>query len=899
MGHPRRKGAVSPTLTSPQMGIERENDHIGPHSLNSNDVEVRTSLMPGGTSWDGDHNAASHISPVPGPNHLSPVLPKDPQIMAGSPQPDGKAADLNNAVASKLVEPRGENPYQEYTTVDQFYQLSVLRRMAIRICSNPDFEMLVTLVIFSNSVTLCLYDPLQPTDSPHNQALNWAELGMNVFYTVEAVMRGLALGGFLNYIRVPWNAFDFSMVTIGYVSILPIGGDTSGVRALRALRALRILRTITRFESLRAVVVCFLEAVPMLSAAFFLLISVLYFFGVAAVQCFNEAYHNICATEYNNSWLYENQGDDPDMFGCSTPTKEGWWWRECPTNYTCITTPESTAVNTAGFDNAGLAFITNWQIMTLTGWSFIMFRTIDNSSPFAGIYTYLLVLVSAYFLVNLFLAVLKVKFAKAQTIFMAKKANASQTKAKNTFQKFFSSVGSRVSAMSQRSSRNSLMSQKLQSAINERLSVRSFSVAGSEDNGKHGGGLVPSEWQAGGPKHRMPMSQQPASPAAISNKKVLVGEGCTEVQRIGGAVGEAVEAQDKQVQPCGGRESELDPLDQLVSDSQLMHVVEGRIEGKPLHQSSSVLVLPAPPPALSSSGTGTGGLGDGSQGSAFHQRSKQRLSVGIKFQGVPDDAEELAFKGGKRKGSESGSDVEEAGYNGQVAAAAAGEEPPPPLLPPDGLVGPAVPEDATAAMTTMDLYEFSEFVSDLTWRQRTYLIMQFRAVRLAEHPNFDNFFLTVILANAMALAVDYYGAPYEHALTEANYVFTGLFTVEVVVKLFGFGFWKFMGDPFNVFDIIIVTLAYLEIILSSVQGLSALRALRALRVLRLLKMFRYLKSLRKIGEVLVSSFGSFASIMVRVSSGRINHFGTSPLIFFCDSICVSCLCDGILGDLHD
>ena len=86
-----------------------------------------------------------------------------------------------------------------------------------------------------------------------------AELGMNFFYTFEAIIRILAMGGFLNYIREPWNVFDFSMVTLGYISMLPIGGNASGVRALRALRALRILRTITRFESLRAVVVCFLE----------------------------------------------------------------------------------------------------------------------------------------------------------------------------------------------------------------------------------------------------------------------------------------------------------------------------------------------------------------------------------------------------------------------------------------------------------------------------------------------------------------------------------------------------------------------------------------------------------------------------------------------------------------
>jgi hypothetical protein len=143
-------------------------------------------------------------------------------------------------------------------------------------------------------------------------------------------------------------------------------------------------------------------------------------------------------------------------------------------------------------------------------------------------------------------------------------------------------------------------------------------------------------------------------------------------------------------------------------------------------------------------------------------RSKQRLSVGIKFQGVPDGdkEEELKCRGGVRKGSDSGSDVEAAVCDSMGAVAVAGVAEVPPklmMLRPDGLVGPSVPEDAAAAMASMDIYEFSEFVSDLTWWQRTYLVLQFRVVRLAEHPNFDNFFLTVILANAMTLAVDYYG----------------------------------------------------------------------------------------------------------------------------------------------
>lgn len=68
--------------------------------------------------------------------------------------------------------------------------------------------------------------------------------------------------------RGPWNVFDFCMVLAGYTAFIPDSASSSSsssassasaIRALRALRALRPLRTITRFESLRSIVVCFLE----------------------------------------------------------------------------------------------------------------------------------------------------------------------------------------------------------------------------------------------------------------------------------------------------------------------------------------------------------------------------------------------------------------------------------------------------------------------------------------------------------------------------------------------------------------------------------------------------------------------------------------------------------------
>ena len=62
------------------------------------------------------------------------------------------------------------NPYEEYGDITTF---GPTRRFAVRVCANPDFELLVTLVIFGNCISLSLYDPMQLESSPHNQALFW------------------------------------------------------------------------------------------------------------------------------------------------------------------------------------------------------------------------------------------------------------------------------------------------------------------------------------------------------------------------------------------------------------------------------------------------------------------------------------------------------------------------------------------------------------------------------------------------------------------------------------------------------------------------------------------------------------------------------------------------------
>ena len=97
---------------------------------------------------------------------------------------------------------------------------------------------------------------------------------------------------FLSY---PWNLFDAAMVSIGYTQFLPTSGSgADSFRALRAIRALRPLRTITRFDSLRSVVVCFMEAIPLLASVASMLMFFLFLFGVCGVQLFGGVYHKAC-----------------------------------------------------------------------------------------------------------------------------------------------------------------------------------------------------------------------------------------------------------------------------------------------------------------------------------------------------------------------------------------------------------------------------------------------------------------------------------------------------------------------------------------------------------------------------------------------------------------------------
>ncbi|KAG7222210.1 hypothetical protein INR49_016624 [Caranx melampygus] len=78
---------------------------------------------------------------------------------------------------------------------------------------------------------------------------------------------------------------------------------------------------------------------------------------------------------------------------------------------------------------------------------------------------------------------------------------------------------------------------------------------------------------------------------------------------------------------------------------------------------------------------------------------------------------------------------------------------------------------------------------------------------------------TLILLNTICLAMQHHGQTpkFNDAMNILNMLFTGLFTVEMILKLIAFKPRGYFSDPWNVFDFLIVIGSIIDVILSEIN----------------------------------------------------------------------------------
>ena len=314
-----------------------------------------------------------------------------------------------------------------------------VRKLCIRIVEHPKFDFFILGLIAANTVLLCLSEPEKLADrgcgahstiGARNQAIENSELVFTVLFATEALTKMIALG-FVGkhvssskkvkpYLRDSWNAMDFVIVIFSILSQLPGVGD-SNLSTLRLARILRPLRTISMFPSLRLLVTTMLTSLPMLGNVVVFFVLFFCIMGIMGVQMFSGKLANRCYTllpaatscdnysaqPYVNCVAHESGVDaillsENEDQACGTSSMASW---KCSGDQACLVYKNSNYGYTS-FDNVWWSWLVIFQTITLETWVPIMYDLIDSVSPASVIWFLPVLLLGAFVILNLALAII-------------------------------------------------------------------------------------------------------------------------------------------------------------------------------------------------------------------------------------------------------------------------------------------------------------------------------------------------------------------------------------------------------------------------------------------------------------------------------------------------------------
>ncbi|KAG8326105.1 hypothetical protein J6590_050434 [Homalodisca vitripennis] len=186
-------------------------------------------------------------------------------------------------------------------------------------------------------------------------------------------------------------------------SLLKEGFD---VKALRAFRVLRPLRLVSGVPSLQVVLNSILRAmVPLLHIAL-LVIFVIIIYAIIGLEMFSGTLHKSCYNKTTGQLM-----DKPHP--CADPGSAGFQCSVYGSDMICHEGWEGPNHGITNFDNFGLAMLTVFQCITLEGWTDVLYNIEDAlGNTWQWIYFISMVILGAFFVMNLILGVLSGEFSK-------------------------------------------------------------------------------------------------------------------------------------------------------------------------------------------------------------------------------------------------------------------------------------------------------------------------------------------------------------------------------------------------------------------------------------------------------------------------------------------------------
>lgn len=162
---------------------------------------------------------------------------------------------------------------------------------------------------------------------------------------------------------------------------------------------------------------------------------------------------------------------------------------------------------------------------------------------------------------------------------------------------------------------------------------------------------------------------------------------------------------------------------------------------------------------------------------------------------------------------------------------------------------------------------------------------------------FDVALLWCILLSILCVSLEsvtWIREAYGWQLRAAEWLFTGLFTVEYLLRLYSVQHpWLYARSFFGIIDLLAIVPTYLSLVITGTQSLLVIRGLRLLRIFRILKLAHYVQEAGILSEAMrasrvkitvflgvVSTIACIMGALMYLVEGEANGFSSIPVSIY-------------------
>ncbi|XP_073437618.1 sodium channel protein type 5 subunit alpha-like isoform X7 [Dendrobates tinctorius] len=721
------------------------------------------------------------------------------------------------------------------------------------------FSMFIMCTILTNCVFMAMSDL--------GTWGKYVEYTFTGIYTFESLIKILARGFCLKeftFLRDPWNWLDFSVIVMAYATEFV---DLGNVSALRTFRVLRALKTISVIPGLKTIVGALIQSVRKLGDVMILTVFCLSVFALIGLQLFMGHLKQKCVRnfqEYNQSlssslyWGMDNttwssyvefisdekniyiKNGTKDPLLCGNSSDAG----KCPEGFVCLKVGKNPNFGYTSFDTFGWAFLSLFRLMTQDFWENLYQQTLRASGKTYMIFFVFVIFLGSFYLVNLILAVVAMAYEEQN------QASIAEAEAKEKeFQQAMEQLKKEQEALANRGpdagsfsscEASPFSSKSAKERRNRRKKKKSSEVDEYNDDIRTNRGESDEE---------------------SGRKPSLLGIGIMPISgRRRKSNGNIFNFRSRDL--C----SETEFADDEVSNASYSHrgslLVPRAGRRQSIQSQTSANSYPNTP--------------------GFTQNGKRNSSVDcngvVSLVGEAGTYSNPTSPGGlllpavivEKSGTEenvSPSDLEMSKMQLLMPHRLSVEYMDVPFQRPRAVSAVSV---LTNAMEELEesrqkcppcWYHFAHRF--LIWDCCTMWLQIKKGVTFVVMDPFTDLTITIcIVLNTLFMALEHYKMTedFEKMLATGNYVFTGIFTAEMVFKIIALDPYYYFQQGWNIFDSIIVTLSLMEFCLSSLSSMGNLSVLRSFRLLRVFKLAKSWPTLNTLIKIIGNSVGALGNL---------------------------------------